>query len=180
MATPIPPPQAETASPRPTSQRASPLLLVVLAVALVAMGAWWYSQTTRDTTGETVTPAPLTSQPMVDPSEATARQPARSDSERTRTAVADRAPRPLADNPLPRYPATALRTGAEASVVLSIAVDANGVPTDIAVVERQGARDHALDRAAVETARQWRFEPAIRDGRPVEATVRLPVEFRRG
>ena len=64
--------------------------------------------------------------------------------------------------------------------MLRIDVDARGVPTDVQVVERSGDRDRAFDRAAIEAARQWRFQPATRNGEPVAATVQLPVEFRRG
>ncbi|WP_374013845.1 energy transducer TonB [Pseudoxanthomonas koreensis] len=171
---------AEPTRPPTTSQRAPVSLLVVLAITLVALGAWWYSQTSADRADQGFAPA-STSETAPDAASVTATdRPATGTGDSTRPANPDRAPRPLADNAQPRYPATALRDGIEASVVLSIVVDANGVPAEIAVVEREGARDHALDRAAVQAARQWRFEPAIRDGRPAQATVRVPVEFRRG
>jgi protein TonB len=35
----------------------------------------------------------------------------------------------------------------------------------------------SLDRAALETVRRWRFEPARRGGRAVAFTVSVPVRF---
>ena len=65
-------------------------------------------------------------------------------------------------------------------MLLRIAVDARGVPTDVEVMERSGSHDRSFDRAAIEAARQWRFAPAMREGKAVPATVQLPVDFRRG
>ena len=83
----------------------------------------------------------------------------------------------LPDCPPPHF---ALAHSMGGAVMLRIDIDARGVPTDVQVVERSGDRDRAFDRAAIEAARQWRFQPATRNGEPVAATVQLPVEFRRG
>src|SRR5690606_23083007 len=92
----------------------------------------------------------------------------------------DRAPRPLAGNPVPRYPRAALRNGSEGDVLLSILIGVDGRPMDVQVIGRSGSQDPAFDRAAIEAARRWRFEPAMRGGEAVPSTVHLPVEFRRG
>ena len=34
-----------------------------------------------------------------------------------------------------------------------------------------------LDRAAIDAARRWRFNPEVRDGVPVAGRVRVPVDF---
>jgi protein TonB len=60
--------------------------------------------------------------------------------------------------------------------LLNVSVGANGVPTEISVIERSGNRD--LDRAALQAARKWRFAPAIRSGKAVAQDVRVPVEFK--
>jgi len=91
----------------------------------------------------------------------------------------DRPPRPLAGNPVPSYPRSALRNGSEGDVVVAIIVGSDGRPVDVQVVARGGSEDPAFDRAAMAAARQWRFEPAMRDGQAVPSTVHLPVEFRR-
>ena len=90
-----------------------------------------------------------------------------------------RDPVPLAGNETPRYPAQALRSGVEGSVNVRIELDAKGVPTDVQVVERTGERSRDLDRAVLEAARKWRFEPAMKDGKPVAGAVVLPVDFKR-
>ncbi|WP_372014130.1 energy transducer TonB [Pseudoxanthomonas sp. 10H] len=170
----------EHAAPR---QRTSPVLVAALGVALVALGAWWYTQ--RDNRAADA-PAPaattLPSEPVAPPSTVATRdaRPATDAPGRRAPVVADRPARPLAGNPMPEYPRAALRSGEEGSVLLSIALDARGVPTDVNVIQRNGTRDRSFDRAAIQAARQWRFEPAIRDGKAVPATVQLPVDFRQG
>lgn len=42
---------------------------------------------------------------------------------------------------------------------------------------RGGSDDPRLDAAVVESLRQWRFEPATRDGHAVVSSVQVPVEF---
>ncbi|TXI29325.1 MAG: energy transducer TonB, partial [Ottowia sp.] len=53
---------------------------------------------------------------------------------------------------------------------------AQGNPVDVRVVERSGERD--LDRAAVNAVRQWRFEPAMRNGKAIATSVKVPVDFK--
>jgi protein TonB len=61
--------------------------------------------------------------------------------------------------------------------MLRIHVDAQGVPTHVEVERSSG--HGALDRAAVNYAlKRLRFKPAERDGRPVAAIARVPVDFR--
>ncbi|KLJ02866.1 hypothetical protein WQ56_00890 [Luteimonas sp. FCS-9] len=88
--------------------------------------------------------------------------------------VADSAPRPRS-TPQPRYPRASLRRNETGEVMLRVHVDADGRVSDIDVIAASG---HArLDRAAVSAVRRWRFEPAMRDGRPVPGEVRVPVLF---
>lgn len=60
-------------------------------------------------------------------------------------------------------------------VVLKVLVAEDGTPVRI-TVEKAARED--LTRAAVEAAHQWRFEPALKNNRPVRtfATVRFPFE----
>jgi len=60
-------------------------------------------------------------------------------------------------------------------VVLRVHVGTDGEPEGIDLVTGSGSR--SLDRAAVEAVRRWRFEPAMRDGRPVEGFVQVPITF---
>ena len=75
----------------------------------------------------------------------------------------------------PRYPPAALRSGITGTVVLIVSVDANGNVTDVSV--ERSSRNRDLDRAAIQAARKWRFNPAMQDGRPAAGLVRIPVEF---
>lgn len=89
-------------------------------------------------------------------------------------AAADTAPVPV-ERPAPRYPRDALRRGESGEVLLRVEVGANGVPTTVDVVRGSGSR--SLDRAAQAAVRQWRFQPALRDGQPVTGEVRVPIAF---
>jgi periplasmic protein TonB len=79
------------------------------------------------------------------------------------------------ETPAPRYPPEALRRGVSGEVLLRIDVDANGRPHSMDVVRSSGSRE--LDRAALVAARGWHFRPALRDGRPVAASVQVPIHF---
>lgn len=76
---------------------------------------------------------------------------------------------------MPAYPLSALRSGEVGTVLVAATIDANGVPMDVNVGTRSGNRE--LDRAATRAVRQWRFEPALRHGKPVASTVRVPMEL---
>lgn len=78
--------------------------------------------------------------------------------------------------PAPAYPREALRDGITGQVVLELLVGIDGRVLAARVVGSSGNRQ--LDAAARETVlRQWRFQPATRDGQPVQALGRLPIVF---
>ena len=79
-------------------------------------------------------------------------------------------------NPLPRYPRAARRHGLEGTLVLRVAVDEAGRPGRLEVIESSG--HSMLDRAAMEAVSRWHFRPGRRGGKPVKATVDVPVVFR--
>ena len=56
-----------------------------------------------------------------------------------------------------------------------ILVGVDGSPKDIKVDKSSGYLE--LDRAAMEAARRWRFNPTIRNGQKVEGYARVPVNF---
>ncbi|TWH15115.1 energy transducer TonB [Pseudoxanthomonas taiwanensis] len=78
----------------------------------------------------------------------------------------------------PRYPPAAARAGIEGEVILIIDVDANGNVTNVTV--EKSSRNRDLDRAAMEAARKWRFNPAVVDGQKAAGRVRVPVNFTLG
>jgi TonB family protein len=73
----------------------------------------------------------------------------------------------------PAYPKSALKLKLEGVVALDMVVTEDGTPTEIRVVESAG---QILDEAALEAARTWRFEPALKDG--VKVRVRWQVRQR--
>jgi len=77
--------------------------------------------------------------------------------------------------PAPSYPPEALRNGESGTVLLRVHVDPQGTPYEIDLV--QSSRSRALDRAATEAVRRWRFRPAMRGGQPAAGEVQVPISF---
>lgn len=79
-------------------------------------------------------------------------------------------------NPAPNYPPLALRRRWEGTTRLRVELDSEGRPITVTLADSSG---HAiLDEAALEAVRRWRFRPATRSGKPVPATVEVPIVFR--
>jgi periplasmic protein TonB len=76
----------------------------------------------------------------------------------------------------PKYPAEELRDGVTGLVKLRVTIDANGNVLDIAI--EKSSRNRNLDRAAMDAARKWRFNPGIKNGQKVGGVVIVPVEFK--
>ncbi len=79
-------------------------------------------------------------------------------------------PRRIEGSP-PSYPYTARRRRLEGSVTVSMIVTETGEAIDLTVTESAGK---ALDRAVLEAVRDWRFEPARKEG----VKVRVPWSIR--
>jgi protein TonB len=88
------------------------------------------------------------------------------------------APRPLsaAANPAPEYPYASRLRNEQGRVTLRVAVDAAGRVVEVAVQRSAGFA--ALDAAAMRAVRQWRFEPATRDGQAVFSNLAIDINFR--
>ena len=65
----------------------------------------------------------------------------------------------------------------EGEVHMECVVKADGTVGEIRIVR---TLDPDLDRAAVEAARQWEFEPGTRNGKPVDVLVTITMGFRLG
>jgi protein TonB len=79
--------------------------------------------------------------------------------------------------PPPPYPAQAIRDGIGGVVELEILVDIDGRPLEARVVRSSGHR--LLDQSARRTVlTRWKFQPAMRNGQPVQALGRVPIEFK--
>lgn len=79
-------------------------------------------------------------------------------------------------NPKPVYPTFARRQGVQGVVLLTVEVDISGLPLKVTI--KQGSGSLVLDQSAQRAVKQWRFAPAQRGGKPVRATVDVPIRFR--
>ncbi len=75
----------------------------------------------------------------------------------------------------PVYTPEAKDAKVEGAVKLSVVVGSDGVAHDINVIE---PLDAGLDVKAVEAVQKWRFEPAMKDGKPVAVKATIEVNFR--
>ena len=75
----------------------------------------------------------------------------------------------------PEYSEEARKAKYSGSVLLSIVVDANGLPRDIKVVRPLGL---GLDEKAIEAVMKWRFRPGMKGGRAVAVQAQVEVTFR--
>jgi protein TonB len=163
-------------------KRTSPLLWIALIVAMFAAALVWLRYANPDDTasapvGERMLPA--TETPVATtPAPATRQAAPAATQRRAAPVVRDRDARPLSSNAKPVYPRSALRSGVEGSVIASLNVDTRGQVTNADIVQRTGGRDRDLDRAVLSTVREWKFEPAMQNGRAVASVVRVPVDFR--
>lgn len=192
--TPPPPPTDPRVPHDPVvveRKSASPLIWILLLLALLAFG--WYLYNQRGSVSSSPAPAAPPAVEIGDARDAAAERERAADEARqkaarereaeprtpvTRTPPStqpDRAASPIS-RVEPTYPATAYRAREEGTVLVTADVDASGVPLSVEVARRSGSR--ALDQAAVAAVRQWRFEPAMRGGKAVASTVEVPVSFR--
>ncbi len=77
--------------------------------------------------------------------------------------------------PDPEYSEEARKAKYQGTVVLWLVVSAEGKPQDIRVQRSLGM---GLDEKAIEAVRQWRFDPAKKDGHPVPVMINVEVNFR--
>ncbi|RME68365.1 MAG: TonB family protein [Verrucomicrobia bacterium] len=75
------------------------------------------------------------------------------------------------------YPWDQLVAGQPGEVVAEFSVDADGQPYDFEVLE---STNRAFSRAAEAALLQWRYSPALKEGRPVIARLRYRVSFQIG
>jgi protein TonB len=88
----------------------------------------------------------------------------------------DQAPRKLASNPKPEYPAAARAAGQSGRVVLLIKISATGRVSQARVLNSSGVA--SLDQSALTTVQnRWRFEPARRAGVAVPLEVTIGINF---
>ena len=68
------------------------------------------------------------------------------------------------------YPA---RTG---TLMMTAVVRTDGTPGDIAITQSLDT-EYGLDKQAVAALGQWRFDPGLKDGKPVPVRVTIEMRF---
>ena len=68
----------------------------------------------------------------------------------------------------------AMRKQLPATVELAFIVDAGGRVSEVTILR---GSDQAFNESAIKAVKQWRFEPAQRAGKPVEARIKQTIEF---
>jgi protein TonB len=170
--------------PEPPRKSSSPLIWILVLIALIAFAWYFYNRqagsapdagvTAPEATSDAMTPDAST--PADDAAKARRapeakppRQVAKAERPASREAV-------LLTRPRPSYPPEAYRAREEGTVVVAATVDAAGNPSDVSVVRHSGSR--VLDRAALAEVRKWKFRPAMKDGKAVASSVQVPVDYK--
>jgi protein TonB len=76
--------------------------------------------------------------------------------------------------PDPEYTEEARTAKTQGTCILWLIVDEKGVPRNVRVVRGLG---FGLDAKAIEAVKQWRFQPALKDGHPVNVQISVEVGF---
>jgi TonB family protein len=78
-------------------------------------------------------------------------------------------------SPDPEYSEEARKAKYQGTCVLWLIVGPDGRPRDIKVARSLGL---GLDQKAIEAVKNWKFEPAMKDGKPVAVQINVEVDFR--
>lgn len=78
-------------------------------------------------------------------------------------------------NPAPAYPPISRRQGDQGTVLLDVAVSADGRADEVGIARSSG--HPRLDEAARKAVLRWKFKPAQRGGIAIAARVKVPVQF---
>ncbi|WP_126946328.1 energy transducer TonB [Xanthomonas sp. BRIP62409] len=147
-----------------------------LLAVLVVVPTWWWARHSDESFATDTHPVPAASRQILPTSEGPramtmiAHQPVCAPTS-TEEAI------PLPGNAMPRYPSDIAQAGIEGSRTARLQLDVQGRVSDVSIVDRSGSNDPRLDAAVMDSLRQWRFEPATRDGHAVVSSVQVPVEF---
>lgn len=76
----------------------------------------------------------------------------------------------------PIYPEDALKQKIEGKVVLKIFVSDKGTIEQVDVI--QSAGNTSLDQVAINTVKQWKFLPALKDGKECSTILIIPFVFK--
>jgi TonB family protein len=75
----------------------------------------------------------------------------------------------------PSYPLEAKKNNIEGKVLLQFVITTDGTVRDIEVYD--SSPEGVFDEAATKALEKYQFEPATKDGQPVETIVKMPIAF---
>lgn len=151
---PIAAPDAPRAPPREPPRRALPEMSPTLEVAAAPLPA-------ADNDAIDVAPAPLPIGPVPEGPEL--------------SLDADGLKALYLRNPRPAYPAASRRLGEQGTVYVRAFITVDGDAKHVEL--RTSSGFPRLDRAALESIKTWKFVPAKKDDKPVEAAFVIPMKF---
>jgi len=170
--------QFALAAPRALPPTASRSLIRDAVAATMLIGAvlvgsvmLWKSPAVEDG----LQPAPPVFNQIKDPSSAPNEPPAISpglQQGRIRVGGAVKAPRKIVDA-RPVYPEHAKEAGIQSIVRLDIVIGEDGSVVDATVLQSIPE----LDQAAIDAVLQWRYEPTLLNGQPVEVAMVVTINF---
>jgi len=76
----------------------------------------------------------------------------------------------------PRFPSQSVNARVEGPITVEVIIGLDGKPRSPRVIDTLGAP--MLGYATAEAVRQWQFEPAVVDGKPIEVLYRLTVAYK--
>ncbi len=83
---------------------------------------------------------------------------------------------PVAENRvMPKYPDAAKKDHLQGKVYLEVLVDVKGRVEKVKVLKTDA---EIFNEAAIASAREWTFKPALKNGKPVATWVTIPFQFR--
>lgn len=103
------------------------------------------------------------------------RPPAPPDDGRVYVPLGKDLPMEAVSQEFPPYPADAKRLGLEDQVIIRYTIGKNGRVIDVQILSH--ANFGSFDAAVLQTVPNWRFRPLIRNGKPVEVTHDLGINF---
>ena len=74
-----------------------------------------------------------------------------------------------------QYPRWAVRQGWEGELIMALEILENGSVGRVVVIKSTGHK--ALDQAAQSAIKDWKFHPAVENGKPVVCCIQIPVVF---
>ncbi|HEY6370455.1 MAG TPA: TonB family protein [Candidatus Sulfotelmatobacter sp.] len=80
-------------------------------------------------------------------------------------------------SPEPEFSEVARKAGYQGTCAVSLIVGTDGRPRQIRVIRKLGMQ---LDEKAIQALREWKFEPAQKDGKPVAVSIEVEFSFHLG